>query len=196
MYCDNYRLLTFSAYDNTTSKKNHEEKNEGDNKDVKHSKNEKEFLVQMFGINEKGKTAAIYVEGFTPFFYIKVGDDWKEEQKFNFILQLKKDMGEYYEGSISESKLIKRKKLYGFDNNKLHTFMLIKFKNESAMKKAKGLWYLKTKSTSVTTTNSSEYIRILNAVTIGIGTMQAYEGILNDKEIESVVHYVFESTNK
>jgi cytochrome c6 len=41
-----------------------------------------------------------------------------------------------------------------------------------------------------------EYIRILNAVTIGIGTMQAYEGILNDKEIESVVHYVFESTNK
>lgn len=40
------------------------------------------------------------------------------------------------------------------------------------------------------------YIRILNAVSIGIGTMQAYEGILSDKEIESVVHYVFESTNK
>ena len=41
-----------------------------------------------------------------------------------------------------------------------------------------------------------DYIRILNAVTIGIGTMQAYQGILTDKEIESVVHYVFESTNK
>jgi hypothetical protein len=26
--------------------------------------------------------------------------------------------------------------------------------------------------------------------------MQAYQGILTDKEIESVVHYVFESTNK
>ena len=41
-----------------------------------------------------------------------------------------------------------------------------------------------------------DYIRILNAVMIGIGTMQAYQGILTDKEIESVVHYVFESTNK
>ena len=41
-----------------------------------------------------------------------------------------------------------------------------------------------------------EYISILTAVTIGIGSMPAYEGRLTDKEIESVVHYVFESTNK
>ena len=159
MYCDNYRLLTFNAYDDTTSKKP-DENDELDNKELKHIKNKKEFLVQMFGINEKGKTATIYVEGFAPFFYIKVGNDWKEEQKFNFILQLKKDMGEYYEGSISETKLIQRKKLYGFDNNKLHTFMLIKFKSEGAMKKAKGLWYLNAKSNS--DTKSSEYKRILN----------------------------------
>ena len=39
------------------------------------------------------------------------------------------------------------------------------------------------------------YIRILNAVTIGIGSMQGYEGRLTDKEIESVVHYVYESIN-
>lgn len=40
-----------------------------------------------------------------------------------------------------------------------------------------------------------DYIRILNAVTIGIGSMQGYEGRLTDKEIESVVHYVYESIN-
>ena len=35
MYCDNYRLLTFSAYDNTVSKENYENQ-ESNNKDVKH----------------------------------------------------------------------------------------------------------------------------------------------------------------
>ena len=41
-----------------------------------------------------------------------------------------------------------------------------------------------------------EFIRILNAVSMGIGVMPAFEDILTDEEIESVVHYVFESTNK
>jgi len=31
---------------------------------------------------------------------------------------------------------------------------------------------------------------------MGIGVMPAFEDILTDEEIESVVHYVFESTNK
>ena len=41
-----------------------------------------------------------------------------------------------------------------------------------------------------------EIIRISNAVKMGIGVMPAFEGILTDKEIESVSYYVFESTNK
>jgi cytochrome c6 len=38
--------------------------------------------------------------------------------------------------------------------------------------------------------------RILNAVSMGIGVMPAYEGILSDEEINSVSYYVFKSTNK
>jgi len=41
-----------------------------------------------------------------------------------------------------------------------------------------------------------EFTRILNAVSMGIGVMPAFEDMLTDEEIESVVHYVFESTNK
>ena len=40
-----------------------------------------------------------------------------------------------------------------------------------------------------------EMMRVLNAVTMGIGVMPAYEGILNEKEIEAVSYYVFKSTN-
>lgn len=36
----------------------------------------KEFIIQMFGINERGKSASITVKGFEPFFFVKVGPDW------------------------------------------------------------------------------------------------------------------------
>jgi DNA polymerase elongation subunit (family B) len=144
---DSYRLLTFNTYD---------EVRQTDNDDDPTAKKIKEFTVQMFGINEKGKTASIFVEGYNPFFYAKVGDDWNEPTKQRFIAQVKHDLGEYYEDAIVSSKLITRKKLYGFDGGKLHTFVLIKFMNEAAMKKAKNLWY--TSSTSKTT---GEYSRQL-----------------------------------
>ena len=38
--------------------------------------------------------------------------------------------------------------------------------------------------------------QIINAVTNGIGVMQAWEGILTYEEIEAVAYYVFNSTNK
>ena len=38
-------------------------------------------------------------------------------------------MGSYYEDSIIESKIIKKQKLYGFDDKKLHTFIKISFCN-------------------------------------------------------------------
>ena len=41
-----------------------------------------------------------------------------------------------------------------------------------------------------------ELIRVLNAVSMGIGVMPAFEGILTDEEIESVSYYVFQSTNE
>ena len=38
--------------------------------------------------------------------------------------------------------------------------------------------------------------QIIYTVTNGIGVMQAWKGILTDKEIEAVAYYVFNSTNK
>ena len=41
-----------------------------------------------------------------------------------------------------------------------------------------------------------QMVQIINAVKNGIGVMQSWEGILTQKEIEAVAHYVFNSTNK
>ena len=99
------------------------------------------FMIQMFGVDEHGKTYSVTVDGFKPFFYVMVNDSWSIEMKENFIKHLRDKMGKYYYDSITDSKIIRRKKLYGFDNKKEHKFIFIEFANLSAFNKAKNLWY-------------------------------------------------------
>lgn len=130
---DTFRLLSFDIYDKLI-------KDDTENEDKK-TRKKKEFQIQMFGINKKGETASIFVEGYSPFFYVLVGDDWGEPQRLGFTSQIKEDIGEFYEDDIVSTQLVKRKKLYGFDNGKQYVFLLIKFTHEAVMKKTKSLWY-------------------------------------------------------
>jgi DNA polymerase elongation subunit (family B) len=99
------------------------------------------FMIQMFGVDEYGKTYSTIVEGFKPFFYIMVNDNWTIKMKEDFINHLLEKMGKYYSESITSSKIIRRKKLYGFDNHKEHKFIFIEFANLNAFNKAKNFWY-------------------------------------------------------
>ena len=129
-----YRLLTFETFDEETvseiTKSGYEKK-------------ENTFGIKMFGINERGKTVCIYVINYTPFFYVKVSDTWTDTERIQFVEQIKNEIGEFYGESILSTKLINRKKLYGFDGGKTHNFIEFNFKNEATMKKVKGLWYSK-----------------------------------------------------
>ena len=81
----------------------------------------KQFTIQMFGIDEKGRTCSITVNDYCPFFYVKVGDNWNIEKKLVFLQHVKNVIngrGNYYDEAIVDCKLIKRKKLYGFDGGK------------------------------------------------------------------------------
>lgn len=146
-----YRLLSFATSDEQMNQEENESSSDSNEERAYDSdyerpaprkkKDNKEFLVQMFGINEKGETASIFVTGYTPFFYVKVPEEWKSTDKHDFISKLKSAMGEYYGNSIFSTKYVNKKKLYGFDGGITHKFLLIQFKNEIAMKKAKNLWY-------------------------------------------------------
>lgn len=155
------------------------------------TKKTKEFMIQMFGIDEKGKSYSIKVKGFQPFFYIKVADNWgitkkklfikelkkklriqelgknyddftkgrrsfinprlensedgEREDKEDYILRNREDYKCYIEKDILTAKIIKRKKLYGFDKGKEYRFVLIKFRNTSAMHKVKEFWLYRVK---------------------------------------------------
>jgi len=131
-----FRLYDFNVYNKKEEKEETSDEERGATKPQKEN-----FVIQMFGINEKGESCSILAENFKPFFYIKVSDQWTQYTKSTFTQHIIKKMGKYYEGSISESKFVKRKKLYGFDGGKEHKFLMLQFHNMSAFNKAKNLWY-------------------------------------------------------
>lgn len=121
MAARSFKLLAFNSYD----------------------ENREDFMVQMFGLNELGETASIYVSGYTPFFYVKVNDAWTQSTKASFMTHLRKVVGEYHAEHIKSATLVQRKKLYGFDGGREHAFMQINFNTESTMNKVKQLWYMR-----------------------------------------------------
>lgn len=104
---------------------------------------DKHFIIQMYGINDKGETACIYVEDFEPYFYVKVADTWAISNMHGFVCEVKHAIGDYYASSITDFQMVEQQKLYGFEGGKKSKYVRLSFKNMSALSKVKSLWYVK-----------------------------------------------------
>lgn len=114
-------------------------------------KSNEKYVIRIFGVNEKGNSVCLNVENFTPFFYIKVPDNWKSTQIKNVFLPKlayklsisKKKINDLwvtndYSKNILFDKCVLQNKhdFFGFTNKKLQKFMRLTFNNGDAMKKA------------------------------------------------------------
>jgi len=106
-------------------------------------KNKTQFIIQMFGINDRRETASIFATTFQPFFYLKVGNNWNANTKGDFLRFIKTQVGSYYQDDILEFEYVKHKKLYGFDGGVAHNFIIMKFNSIQCFNKVKNLWYSK-----------------------------------------------------
>ncbi len=131
-----FRLLDFNVYDERPERENSEGSG---NRGV--FKDESTFIIQMFGINEEGKTCCLYINDFKPFFYVKVADDWTKREVNGLLGEIKKTIGRFYDESIISAELIEKNKLYGFTAGKKYKFVHFVFKNTNVMNKVKNMWY-------------------------------------------------------
>ena len=134
------RLLDFNIYNKSVVESG---SSDSDNEYDSKSKTTDTFEIQMFGINEQGETYSLFIEDYEPFFYIKVGNNWTNSTKNKFVGFIQGKIGPYFSEQITSSKLLKKKKLYGFDGGKYHNFIEFKFKNTSVMNRVKYLYYKK-----------------------------------------------------
>lgn len=104
------------------------------------------YNVQAFGSNEKKETFSVIINNFKPYFYVRVGEDWTEEDKDLFIDEILPNyMEDYCDPSkiiphISSS-IISKGKLYGFDAGKHYKFLKMEFNNMFCYKKTRKAWY-------------------------------------------------------
>uniref|UniRef100_A0A6C0ED99 DNA-directed DNA polymerase n=1 Tax=viral metagenome TaxID=1070528 RepID=A0A6C0ED99_9ZZZZ len=151
-----FRLFDFNTYDEVPKKESENSSGNDSNSDNgsdddpykrKYSaKDDSVFVIQMFGINEKGETACLYISDYEPFFFIKVGDNWTEYNMNCLIREIQSKLEKRYKDSIVSYQLVDYHKLYGFSGGKKSKFIRIAFKNTIAMRKVKNLWYAYVKS--------------------------------------------------
>jgi DNA polymerase elongation subunit (family B) len=148
-----FRLFDFNTYDEVPKKDNESGSGSGNDSNSENgsnddpykrkyvAKDESVFVIQMFGINEKGETACLYISDYEPFFFIKVGDNWTEYNMNCLIREIQSKLEKRYRDSIISYELVDYHKLYGFSGGKKSKFIRIAFKNTIAMRKVKNLWY-------------------------------------------------------
>ena len=65
-----FRLINYSIFDSC-------EFDESDsNSDNEIREYTKQTVIQTYGLDESGKTYSVFIHGYEPFFYLKVGDNW------------------------------------------------------------------------------------------------------------------------
>ena len=87
------------------------------------------YLVQLFGLDEQRNTYSVFVEGFAPYFYVKI-DAGNKKSNFTeegFEQWLSEKLADKYIKGIEEITLENHKKLYGFDAGTKHNFVKISF---------------------------------------------------------------------
>ena len=105
------------------------------------------YNVQAFGSDTKGNTYSIVISNFKPYFYVRVGEDWTDEDKDLFISEILStwsDDTEYFISKILPSisgTFTSKRKLYGFDTGIKYKFMKLEFDNIYSFKQTRKLWY-------------------------------------------------------
>ena len=168
-----FRLIDFHIYDDSPAKENDSGSDEDSYKRSYKKDDDLQFVIQMFGINERGETCCLYVNDYKPFFYVKAGDSWTDYNAGAFMRELQNNqkLDKRYKNSILSCDLVDHYKLYGFSGGKKHKFLKLSFKNTVAMNKYKNLWYTYNHDDK---TNNGEYRTRTNIVFQGV-TTELYE---------------------
>ena len=100
---------------------------------------ETEYIIQVFGRTMDGKSVYAKLTNFKPRFYIRIPDRWTKMQVDDMekFLKSRKNTKVWYKykNCLEKCSLIKRKKAYGFTNNKEFKFICLTFSNMLACKK-------------------------------------------------------------
>jgi len=113
------------------------EKEKDKNKDV--------YVIRCFGVTKEGVSVTCKINGFKPFYYIKVPDDFGKVKLHKFLSYIEssymlrsfKNSGLAKENGRHLSGLVEKKDLFGFKNGRTYKFIKLVFTNYTALMKSR-----------------------------------------------------------
>ena len=139
-----FRLIDFHIFDDLLSSVRSGTFGSDDSSGDGAAPETRQFMVQMFGVNEQGQTCSIIIHDFKPFFFLRVSDEWNQPTVNAFMRNVYQKSGaKWLESQVESATLVQYHKLYGFSAGKKDRFIQVVFKNQNAFNKMKSLWYEK-----------------------------------------------------
>lgn len=129
----------------------------GQNRGKNRVKQNLEFQIEMFGVNEKRESCCIHVRNFNPFFYVMVSEKWTCTDAFDFMecfLKPQLKTPQY----LVNANLVEFAPLYGFAAGKKSRFVELSFANMRAFHETKNLWFKQSEATQDTKTRARKKI--------------------------------------
>ena len=117
-----FQIIDWKSYDITVIDDSLEEE----------EKKYKKLIIRGYGVTENGNSICIHIEGFEPYFYFKIPDNWDDKKFKEFKYSISQMIDENNRDGLSDSYIIKKKEFYGFTNNKLFNYGIFIFKNQSS----------------------------------------------------------------
>ena len=141
-YTDNYDKRETFSHNNSESEDESEmdSYDSDDSYDGKKNLNEQEYKILLFAKDSKEKTYTIEVNGFTPYFYVRVPDNCDKYHCKIMEQYVKRNLWFKHKSALKSIKLLSKHSFRDFDNNKEYKFMRLVFTNTSAMQSAVGIF--------------------------------------------------------
>ena len=136
-----FRLFDFHFYDEIPTSDSDSASDSDDYHKPPKKAPDMQFVIQMFGVNERGETCCLYIPDYQPFFFVKIGDRWNDSNVHGLLENIKSRLDKRSANSIISATIVEHHKLYGFSAGKKHRFAKLVFKNMMTMNRVKGLWY-------------------------------------------------------
>ena len=88
---------------------------------------QKGFQILLFGTTHEGKSICVEVQGFRPYLYVQIPEDWTDKTRRSYESYLRKKC--VYDSPEAQKhvtfRMEEHKKLFDFDNGELHKFLRI-----------------------------------------------------------------------
>jgi hypothetical protein len=120
---------------------------------ISNVKNKDVYTIRCFGVTKTGVSVTCKITGFTPFYYIKVPNNFNRVQLQQFLNYIEssyalRDFSNPLarENGKHKSRVVEKKDLFGFKNGTQYKFVQLVFNNYSALMKSR---YLFKKATTI-----------------------------------------------